>query len=172
MKYTHILALDPSGNFHEGKGSTGVCLWNTETNKLEFNGVIQAQHFSSMEEYWNNHLKAIKYLLTKSEKAIIVIEDYLLYANKANNQINSKMETPKLIGVLQHYLWSKKIPYVMQNASEVKNRWSDDILVHKGILIKKGNRFKLPKKETPVNRHTRDAIRHAIHFSTFKNKGG
>ena len=36
------------------------------------------------------------------------MEDYMLYPNKAKSQVNSRMETPKLIGVIQLNCYSKR----------------------------------------------------------------
>ena len=72
------------------------------------------------------------------------------------------METSKLIGILQHWCYTHGIPYYMQPAGLVKKRWADDILVHKGYLKKKGNRYE-------VCEHTRDSMRHALHFANFRN---
>ena len=166
--YKYILALDPSGNFHEGKGTTGWCLFNSSENRILTTDIIEAKSYESMQEYWNAHLKLIKEF--KYHYPIVVVEDYLLYGSKAQNQVNSKMETPKLIGVLQHYLWEHLIPHAMQPASEVKTRWADTILAHKGYFDKKGQRYIMPKTQQPINKHVKDSIRHAVHYHTFKNK--
>ncbi len=176
MNFTHILSLDPSGNFHEGKGTTGWCIFDVQEDKIHRASAISAKDYDTMEAYWHAHILLINDIARKRPgKVVVVIEDYLLYATKANNQINSKMETPKLIGVLQHYLWGKRVPYCMQNASEVKTRWDDDILVHKGYLALRGIKYRahrLPGEDVLLNKHCRDAIRHAVHYATFKIKGG
>ena len=35
MNYEHILAFDPSGNFEEGKGTTGICMFDCVNNRIE-----------------------------------------------------------------------------------------------------------------------------------------
>ena len=169
MKYKHILALDPSGSFHEGKGTTGWCVLDAQTIQVLKTGFIAAKDFPGMEDYWGDHLLLIKQLCT--EDTIVVIEDYLLYESKLDTQINSRMETPKLIGLLQYSLWEKHIPYYMQTAVEVKKRWADNILIHKGIFIPKGNGVCLPIDTSKlINRHCKDSVRHAVHYATFRNK--
>lgn len=167
-KYKSILALDPSGNYTEGKGTTGWCLFDAEQNKIITTGFLEADKSEGFESYWDWHLGIIDHAERNSDSLMVVIEDYVLYAHKSNAQINSKMETPKLIGVLQHYCWQEGIPYKMQLAAEVKNRWTDEILVHKGYLEKAGNRHKV--NGHAINRHVKDSIRHAVHFNTFKNE--
>lgn len=167
--YKTILALDPSGSFCEGKGTTGWCLCDGDTRTPVEVGYLSATDYDCMESYWEAHVELIeKY---QGEDTIIVIEDYLLYASKAQEQVNSRMETPKLIGVLQHQCWTMEQDYIMQLAAEVKNRWTDEILAHKGFIVKKGKGFALSTDPTkPINRHCKDAIRHAVHFAYFKNK--
>lgn len=171
MNYELILSLDPSGSFTEGKGTTGWCIFHTIENQITLGGCLKADHYDKMEVYWDQHLSLIhKYYKRYGDKMIVVIEDYLLYASKATDQINSRMETPKLIGILQHYCWQRQIPYHMQMASEVKSRWTDEILAHKKYLSKKGRVFIIPSTGEVLNQHCKDAIRHAVHYATFRNK--
>lgn len=160
----YILAIDPSGNFNEGKGTTGWCLYDTVTNKIAKFGAIKASQYKSSLEYWDAHIKLIDdmagYALT------VVIEDYLLYSNKAQSQIRSRFETPKLIGVLQYELYLRNISVVFQNASLVKTRWSDEILEHKGLIHKTGKYYTISGIQ--LSEHCRDAIRHAKHYATFR----
>lgn len=165
-KYKYIIALDPSGAFWEGKGTTGFSIFYAPDNKFIELGVIRAKDYTCAEAYWCAHIHLLNdFILSKKIKKselIIVIEDYLLYADKATSQINSHMETPKLIGILQCWCYMNKLSYHMQIAGLVKKRWCDDILEHKGFLTKKGKRYN-------VCEHTRDSMRHALHFANFKN---
>lgn len=161
MKYKYIIALDPSGSFWEGKGTTGISIFSAIEKKFLKRTFISAKDFNTAEEYWEAHIKFLEENINKD--TCIVIEDYLLYADKATQQINSRMETPKLIGILQHWCHMNNVPYYMQTASLVKKRWTDEILYHKGYLEKKGKRY-------TVCEHTRDSMRHAVHFATFKNE--
>lgn len=169
--FPYILALDPSGSFYEGKGTTGWCLFDTTLMQPVTVGDIAAKDFTIMEEYWHAHIELIQHYATKG--TVIVIEDYLLYANKAQEQTNSRMETPKLIGLLQYHCYHNELPYYMQTASEVKNRWNNDILVHKEYLTPyKGYNQSFTLSATPavkISRHSIDAIRHATHYAHFKN---
>lgn len=136
-------------------------------------GSIFAKHYISAEEYWDGILKLICEVNKEHPGQVIVVcEDYLLYATKLKDQINSRMETPKLIGVLQHYCYCKHIPYYMQTASEVKKRWTDEILVYKKYIkpYRKGYRPTSGITDTYTH-HSLDAIRHAVHYATFKNRG-
>lgn len=151
-----VLAIDVSGNFKEGKGTSGFCL--LEDGEPESLVDLQAKVFASAEAYWNAHLKFIRYFKPKA----IVMEGYRLYNHKgmkASSQANSELETPQLIGVIKHYCWENDIDLHIQYAAEVKSRWSDKVLVAKGVL-EEGNKF----KGKATNNHKRDALRHALHY--------
>lgn len=155
MKYKRIFALDPSGSFDEGKGTTGTCLLNH--NKEVSTASIRAKDYVNAESYWDAHLAAIDSIMATNRKdCIVVVEEYFLYASKAQDQINSRMETCRLLGLIQWHCYKKNYPIFFQRASEVKNRWGDDLL---------RKRLELPK----VNRHEMDAVRHAMHYYTFRN---
>lgn len=162
----YILALDPSGNFKEGKGTTGWCLYDTETNKMAKFGALKANRFKSDVDYWKEHVLLIDGLVGYT--FTLVIEDYLLYANRATSQINSRFETPKLIGILQYECALRGIEVVFQTASAVKMRWPNNILSRKLNLEERNNRWYLD--DGHLTNHILDAMRHAIHFATFGKK--
>lgn len=168
-KCTHILALDPSGNFHEGKGTTGWAMINVYTGKIAQFGEIDASVYYSPEEYWQAHLDLIEGYSKTCSVLEVVIEDYFLYANKALSQTNSRMETPKVIGCIQLFCWQKGIPTTFQTATSVKTRWTDVILVRKGFLEGVGTRrdIKHTIQGHTITNHTKDAVRHAAHYYTF-----
>ena len=156
MINSYILAFDPSGSFQEGKGTTGWCLMYH--GKLIKCGQLSATNYKTAMEYYEAHLQLISRMQACYKRNFdVVAEDYLLYAKQATAQINSRMETCKLIGILQYYCWTNHIPFTLQTASLVKRRWTDEILEHEGI--------ELPT--THAERHARDAIRHAIHYTYF-----
>lgn len=171
MKYKHMLAIDPSGNFHEGKGTTGWVLMNYKS-KLITTGFISASKFECPEEYWNEILKLIELNANKyGDELIVVIEDYLLYETKATAQVNSRMETCRLLGTIQWFCWINNIPYSLQPASAVKHRWSDEVLLKEQIFYKDSDGLHHTDtgwKFTII--HIRDAFRHAIHYITCRNE--
>lgn len=166
-----ILSLDPSGNFSEGKGTTGWCLFNKTKMEIVETGSISAKDYQSSLDYWDAHIKLLKDTIcfTETNEATleVVMEDYLLYRDKAENQINSRLETPKLIGIIQYVLWKTYgIKVSFQLASQVKPRWTNDILLHKGYIGKSYSFYIAPNKKR-LNRHVLDSIRHAVHYATF-----
>lgn len=159
-----ILAFDPSGNFKEGKGTTGICL--LDNGKPTQLWEIEASEFSCAEQYWNEHINNIRIVSPE----VVVIEGYRLYNHKgmaASTQANSELETPQLIGLIKWNCWNRGIPLYVQYASEVKQRWKESVLVAKGYLEeKKGNRYYF--NGSPTNSHKRDALKHALHYWRYR----
>jgi hypothetical protein len=162
-----IIAFDPSGNWNEGKGTTGICHMDLEGNPT---GVyeIRADEFNSPEEYWNEHLISLRQVHTCPE---VVMEGFRLYATKKNEQVNSQFETPQLIGVIRHWCYENHVSLKITYAVEVKTRWSDEVLIRKGYIYKKGNRRYLTATDQLLNNHKTDALRHALHYYRYGRKG-
>lgn len=171
MSYKYIFALDPSGNWNEGKGTTGWVLMDWNENLLE-RGYIAAIDYRCPEEYWDAHLDLIyKYNNKYRGNLIIVMEEYVLYRDRSMDQTNSKMETCRLLGLLQWQCWKLQQPYSMQLAASVKQRWADDLLLREGILERRDNKLIHRKSNKSVSLiHTRDAFRHAMHYIVCRNQ--
>ena len=152
------MSLDISGNFHEGKGTTGVCIRKGEELVL---GEIKASDYASAEEYWDAHITLIQHQFPDH----LIIEGYRLYHHQgqsAQSQANSVMETSQLLGVLRTTAHTLEIPVTIQYASEIKKRWSERVLVHLEYLEQKGKRYYFKGK--PTSAHMRDALKHMLHF--------
>lgn len=160
-----ILAIDPSGNFTEGKGTTGWSLLD-ENIKILACGQILANNYECKEAYWESIIN----LITSLQPDRLVIEDFLLYASKSNNQINSRFETPKLIGLIEMYAYKHNTHIQLQRAVDVKARWTDDILVLNKIIDKVGNRYYAGG--VMISEHIRDSIRHGVHYIKYRIKKG
>lgn len=166
-----VISLDPSGNFFEGKGTTGFAL--ARDGYVAIAGQIYSAEYSSQMEYWTAVIGTIrKYFLEKREEDTftVVCEDYRLYASASAAQINSNLETPQLIGAIKWWCYMNNIPVVMQMASEVKQRWSNEVLFTKGLLKKNAyTKDKYTFGNLVLGRHSLDALRHLLHYTTFKN---
>jgi hypothetical protein len=149
------LAFDPSGNYNEGKGTTGYSLSLDEhlPHKL---GDIRADEYSSRQAYWFAH----KELIEKQFPDEVVIESYRLFGHKSKEQIGSSLETPQLIGYLEMVCYELNIPVFLQDPS-TKQRHADDILVKTGVIERKGNKHYYKGELT--NLHQRDALRHDLY---------
>ena len=158
-----VLVMDPSGNFREGDGTTGWVLINEQQEVLQF-GNIMSKHYTSRAEYHHAHID----LMDRLKPDWLVLENYFLYAHKADQQVNSELETPRLLGVLEHHAYLQKIPTTFQRAVDVKGRWSDEILAFKQVIVIQKNRSYL--NGMVLSRHIKDALRHAMHFTSFNKE--
>jgi Holliday junction resolvasome RuvABC endonuclease subunit len=171
--HKYILALDPSGAYNEGKGTTGWTIINAHSMHVAELGTLCAAEFASDLKYWAEHISLIKDVMQRKKDVAVAIEDYFLYAQYANAHVNSRFETCQLIGALKMACYDLKLPHRMQTAAEVKPRWTDEILLHKNIIYKLGAAEKLNTTTTNIpirTKHELDCIRHGIHYATFYNE--
>lgn len=160
-----IIALDPSGNFAEGNGTTGVCELNGKNISVDD---IHAGKYKQAEEYWNAHIQYLEMALKFNQDMEVVMEGYRLYGHKSDTQVNSTLETPQLIGVIRYWCYVNKVPLKIQFAVEVKNRWSDSVLEKTGIIEIINRRRKLISSGQWLNNHKTDALRHALHYQRYR----
>ena len=153
-----ILAIDISGNYKEGKGTTGYCIGNGDGTIIEI-GEIKAKDFASRMEY---HDAVLSLALNKNKVDVIVCENFRLYQHKAQAQVHSELETPRIIGALEYCAWLKQMPLYFQMAVDVKKRFSDEIMLENKILDKHKNALYFNFIKT--NDHIRDAMRHYYYF--------
>lgn len=166
MSKQAVVGIDPSGSYNEGKGTTGWCVLDSEGD-LAAHGIIDAKNFASQLQYWNGVIREIDELLEQNPSAALSIEDYILYAASAKAQINSSMETSKLIGAITMFAYTKGTHIFLRNASQVKNRWTNEILEHMNLIQKHGNTW-ADMQGNVINQHSMDAIRHAMHCYHFE----
>jgi hypothetical protein len=169
-----IIALDPSGNFKEGKGTTGIFhAWSTgEIHKV---AELKASDYDSAEDYWEAHIRLLGSVFEVAGDLEVVMEGFKLYGHKSKQQTNSEFETPMLIGVIRYWCHISGVPLKIQFASDVKTRWSDSVLEAKGIIeIRNGKRYLVATGQA-LNNHKTDALRHGMHYITYtreKHLGG
>ena len=156
-----VLAFDPSGNFNEGKGTSGWC--TSIDNQGHVLGDIDSKDYSSREDYWFAH----RTLVERKFPDVLVIESYKLFGNKAMSQAGSSLETPQLIGYLQMVAHELNIPVVLQDPS-TKTRHSDPVLTATGTITKHGIQYYFKGEKT--NMHKRDALRHNMYFCKYGKK--
>lgn len=150
-----ILSIDPSGNFTEGKGTTGWAMF--KDGKLDDFGEIKAEDQNSVELYW----LAVIDLLDRTDPDAVVCESFRLQPGKAPAQSWSHMETPQLIGALRIAAFEYNVKFVLQDPS-CKARIPDNVLVKMKIIEKRnGRHYALDR---PTNDHIRDAIRHGVYY--------
>lgn len=164
--------MDPSGNFNEGKGTTGWCVLDRVEDEFIMCGSIKASKFSSQLDYWGAHEELLTYFSQTFgvDRIVISIEDYILYANQAKAQRNSQMETCQLLGIIKMHAHTLKMNLYIRPAVQVKKRWADEILVNKGYLIKKREHhyLQLDDAQRITCDHERDSMRHALQCAYFE----
>lgn len=157
-----ILAIDPSGNFTEGKGKTGFALLFMDGGKghqFKF-GTIKAENYETRVDYWYD----IGILIAVEKPHTLIVEDYRLYNTAATGaavQSFSQMETPRLLGIIEQTAQMNSIPIVFQMAASTKP-YTDDKLEKLGLLKKEKNRWWF--EGTAVNDHERSALRHLLRY--------
>lgn len=155
-----ILAIDPSGNYVEGIGTTGYAI--AHDDEITDVGELKADAFESAAEYWFAH----KFMINAFKPDEVVCESYRL--RKAKEQTHSLLETPQLIGVITVACYENEIPLTFQTPAQIKGRWSEDLMVEEGIIEKKGRSYYWKGKL--LSPHMIDAIRHAIHYTRYTRK--
>lgn len=89
----------------------------------------------------------------------VVCESYRIYSDRAKQHINSDVPTLRLIGRIEHICELRAIPVTFQLASEGKSFATDSLLA----------KWKISSDNEPHNiRHSKDAVRHGIHYLLFK----
>ena len=171
-KKRYVIGIDPSGNFNEGKGTTGFAVYDRIHNCICGTSYVSAKDYKQQVAYWNAVLREIDRLSEEYDNThILAVEDYLLYGSKAKSQINSKLETPQLIGAIK--VMCQEYDLYFRSASAAKTRWTDKILLDKNYLQYSraiGYYYIRDGEAHQVIVHCRDAIRHAIHCGKFEVK--
>lgn len=167
--YRYVLGIDPSGNFKEGKGTTGWSVFDRKKDTFVKCGEIRARDYDVQENYWLEHSKLIISVMNEYGyvNTAVSMEDFVLYANRARAQVNSAMETCQLIGVIK-MLCYRQIDLFMRTASQVMNRWTDNILANKKYIRKEGKAWYTDCYPRALSTHIRDSMRHAVHCATFE----
>ena len=151
-----VLSIDPSGNWFNGKGKTGLVLAEVDEEgfKVLLKETIRAKDYDNYLEYWEAHMDCLDPGLD-----VVVVEDFMLYPGV--KQAYSYMETPRLIGVLQMHAHLLDIPLELQRASEV-HMFNEEVLINRGILEKRRGRYWHDNRI--YNDHERSALKHLLRW--------
>lgn len=155
-----VLVIDPSGNYEEGKGTTGYAVFRVTGDEfvLTEKGSLCAKDYESRYLYWSSMARKFVGVINPD---FVVIEDYRLYNTRAmgaQTQSFSLMETPRFIGYLEmRFIEERCIHPIFQMAKDTKP-YEDDIMIKLGIFEKKGKLIYYNGVKT--NDHERMAIKH------------
>lgn len=162
-----ILAIDPSGNFTDGKGKTGIAICYGDLNTVRTH-TVAAKDYMSRKDYWNGVLDWIRKLARQQEssgrKLHVVVEKFV---TRNNGFTTGKMqETPMLIGCITQLCDELEVPIAFQTPSQAKKRYPDEILLTKlDQMSHVGSRWYLGTFQT--NDHERDALRHMLYYINY-----
>lgn len=162
LRRDNIVAVDPSGNFENGKGHTGIAsavLYDWDHVHVKD---VSAKKYNTCHEYW----KAVYNAILDEHPSIVVIEKYVVRNNGFT--IGKSPETAMLIGMLQYALEEIGIPVIFQSPSQAKTRFKDNVLLKlfKGITYDEvPKRYKVNGKV--CNDHERDAMRHLAYYMNY-----
>lgn len=102
-------------------------------------------------------LDRLENLFAEEKPTHVAIENYQVYAWRAQQHIGSNLHTPRVIGMIETLCHMRKIPYVKQTAQVAKGFATDSRLQEMGYWL-------------PGLRHARDAIRHGLYYIVFPSK--
>jgi hypothetical protein len=163
------IAIDPSGNFEEGKGHTGIAVIDDcDWENVKVLGV-NAKDYTSRHRYWNGVLSAISAQCDVPAK--VVIESYVTRMNGFT--IGKQSETAMLIGVIVWNLEKWEIPYEFQAPSAAKTRFKDELLPKyypKLQLDTSTGKNRYLYDGRLISDHIRDAMKHLLYFKRYKEK--
>lgn len=144
-----ILGLDPGH-------TTGTCFFErgvlTDWKQIVTIEEDPLKRHGQLREIWS----AIDQLIEYYDPTLIVCENYRIYEHKLQQHANSGVETLRLIGGIDYYAESHRIPIRYQMATEHKGFCTDKKLQQWGYW-------------QPGMRHSRDAIR-AVTYHLLFNK--
>ena len=172
-----VLAIDPSGSFKHGSGTTGWCIVEKENKKIIELGNIKAKDYKTREDYFNAHKRLFDY-----EFDILVIENFILYQSTASSLFNQELETSELIGLICGVAQEHHKKIVRQKAAVVK-----PILKKNSILLSLINQktkqielrtsakdrvqwYLIKEKPIRLSNHIMDSIRHAFYYLNTEEK--
>lgn len=161
-----ILAIDPSGNFEDGKGHTGLAWYYDRWDNVNVSS-INAKSYTRRYDYWSAIVGFIQDLHDKKNAGYDVHVVMEKYVTRSNGFTTGKVsETAMLIGVLTYYCEMWNIPYTMQSPSQAKTRYTDEQLTRLfPALTNKGKLYYLGGVRT--NDHERDALRHLAFYINY-----
>lgn len=171
-----ILAMDPSGSFRYGSGTTGYTFIDYDTKEIFVGHQIKAKDFKKYlglgnTKYQDEHaltiLYANKLAKDKNKKLVVVLEDYIQSAATPKYQA---LETSELIGRLTMVMTDNNIMFVRQRSQLIKTNLAKEqaliLLSNNQLSTEKDklNRTRWYLHGKQINNHILDAIRHGLYY--------
>ncbi len=163
MKYRHILGIDPGQ-------ISGFCLMKQD--KPIYVSDIKLETYNSLIEFWSAHLERIQTFVSAcKDSLIVVVEDFILNPRRANQFAGSRMETSKLIGIIEHFCGVRNIPLHLTKPVEHQSQFSDKVLLKLGYMVRTPRGFNT-MEDLCLSNHSKDALRLAVHYQKCYNTKG
>lgn len=168
-----ILAVDPSGSYQYGSGTTGWCLVEQETEKIIRLGQIKAKDFKTKDEYIEKHKELLEFKFDT-----LVIENFILYPSSASSLYNQELETSEIVGIMDSLAKSLNKKVVRQRALNIKSALKKpEILMNiankkqKQLLAEMiSGRIYWTFDYKRISGHIVDSIRHAFYYINEQKK--
>lgn len=136
-----IMGFDPGG-------STGYCVGMVDESVLGFTpkkcNVIA----------WDNRLPAIRALLGHYRPNICIVEDFVVYKDKAKSLVGKRIPSAVVIGIIETYLYELNLPAMHLLMASTISRTE----------IPTGHLKFIPKLVAEQKEHAMDAYKHVRHF--------
>ncbi len=174
----NVLAIDPSGYYKNKKATIGVslCEWKDlgKGNIVSGSNLVKVKllhYIIESEKDLEVFFKVLDETLKEGNIDRVVVEDYILYADKVGPQVWQQQPTSKTIGVIGYLCNQNNIPYNLQIPALAK-RYSNKVLSGPlwGFLVKEKNSYMLRDFKTSQYRHAMDAFRHNFYWAFQQNK--
>lgn len=164
MKY---IVLDPSGNFIDGKGHTGVAVLQGEDWKNLKSYTIYASHYETRHAYWKDILDKIVEECSTALHSIVIIESFMI--RSSGFMLGKMPETIRLIGFLEYALEEYGIDYVFQTPSQAKSRFKETHLIkHIPNFEYRPSTQRYYLNGKICSDHARDALKHLLYYKRYK----
>lgn len=128
-----IIAVDPGY-------TTGIAIGQSHAPKMF--DVIE-----TIELHWEQRFDMLE-LLDRYTPDVVVMEDFKLYAHKAESQINSPFPSARVIGSMDAFCWQRSVKVAMQPA----------------VCIARVAVLKQHVEAVGSSPHTRDAYKHLRYY--------
>lgn len=137
-----IMGFDPGG-------TTGYCVGRIDNTLTLGFEVVRCNVIQ-----WDDRIPAVKALLHHYRPSLCIVEDFVLYASKAKDQIGKRFPSVLVIGILEAYLHELSLnPMVLRLASTISR-----------TEIPKAHQSSIPQLDAVTREHAMDAYKHIRHY--------
>lgn len=136
-----IMGFDPGG-------STGYCVGQMDPNEVLGFKVLRCNVIQ-----WEDRKPAIKALLNHFRPRVCIVEDFVLYATKAKDQVGKRFPSVIVIGIIETYLYELGLNEMILRLASTISRTE----------IPKAHEPFIPQLSAEQCEHAMDAYKHVRH---------